>query len=143
MTAKDRAHLAALHKSLSEHFHAEAADSEAEGHDHEERAQCCKDAGDDKGHAFHTTFAKRSFERADRLTQQGDTHDDLCEQCKKATDDRLEKLVPDNISSVGLTHDPERFGIRAIPRVGGPDPKIDTSKIEIPLRHILGADQLG
>jgi hypothetical protein len=80
---------------------------------HRSMQKCHTDAmgkAEDPHHAFHKAAAKNHQDAAD-------AHDAMCNECAKAADGDLNKLVPTQIS--GVTPDnPTR--VTAVPRFGAP-----------------------
>jgi hypothetical protein len=102
-----REHLKKAHEAMAEH--------------HRIMAKCHGEAmgkADDPHHGFHKS-AKNEHEAAAQV------HDDLCNECAKAADGDLNKLVPHQVSAVAPDRPSItpvlRNGMRPLPAAAQPD----------------------
>lgn len=97
-----------------------------------------------KSHAEHATLhlGAAKQEHPSKKAAESFDPDSIRELVQKGVSDALGKiLVPDRISGIARSDAPAgAFGVRAVPRPGAPDPKIDKTAVPLEFQHLLGND---
>ncbi|MCU1317253.1 MAG: hypothetical protein JWN63_2575 [Candidatus Acidoferrum typicum] len=118
-----REHLSNFHKRQSAHhagkaaFHATAAEHFKKLAGHIGKSETTEASEDSKG--ILAALAAMHEEQSQEHAGMGGFHAEQMEECSKAADGDLNKLVPTRISAVA----PTPPGVRAVPRAGQPAPE--------------------
>jgi len=140
-----REHLANFHAAAHEH-HKAAAEHHTEKAAHHERwgksfGSMAKAASADDGKVYqdvadtHHAAAKSHAQFAKDHAGYAEFHKSAAAECMKAHESNMNKIAPDNFSSVIPSDAP--FGIRSVPRPGQPDLDLDKSAIPVQFRHLV------
>ena len=115
----------------------EAAHKAAMGEGHRAAEKCFKAMGKDFAEAASAHGAM-----ADSCEKGAAYHESCTKVLKASIAADLEKLVPDNFRGT-IPSDVPGFGIRAIPRPGGPElpTALDKSAIDPRFRHLITTDE--
>ena len=146
-----RQHMKVFHDGAAAHWQSTAAHHEKEAARNAGFAKCyasmAKTADSEAWNEFadeHGQAAKDHEQYAKLCADYSAFHETCASDCEKSEQDQLGKtLRPDPYTSITPRDTPfEGFGIRAIPRAGGPTPAPAVNKAIVPieLQHMLGGE---